>query len=120
VSRVRLLFDENIPALLPRAVRRRAPGHDTLRVGGEGAPELGSTDDLLLTWCETQDRLLVTLDRSTIPKHLARHLAAGHHSPGVLVLRPKEPLGRVVEALVLILEASHPDEWRDRIWYVPL
>ena len=114
-----ILFDENVPAKLFRAVRSRSPGRDVLRVGDESAPEYGSSDEQLLTWCEETDRILVTLDEATIPGHLMKHLAAGQSSPGVLMVRRAASLASVIQVLVLILEASHPDEWRDQIRYIP-
>jgi hypothetical protein len=35
-----------------------------------------------LLWAEREGRVLVTLDRHTMPGHLANHLRAGHNSPG--------------------------------------
>lgn len=120
MSRIRVLLDENVAPSLQRAVARRVPGHDLVRVGADGAPEWGTPDPDLLAWCEENDRILVTLDKATMPRHLAEHLRAGRHCPGVLIIRRTVALSLVVEALVLILEASEADEWRDRAWFIPL
>ncbi len=40
-------------------------------------------------------------------------------SPGVLLVRQDLPVGKAVEALLLIWEASQQDEWINRICLVP-
>jgi len=62
----------------------------------------------------------VTNNRRSMPVHLADHLAAGHHVPGILVLRPRASRGVLLDDLVLIAIAAGEDEYRDRIVYVPL
>jgi hypothetical protein len=55
-----------------------------------------------------------------MPVHLAEHLAANRHVPGILVLRRKAAIGQVINDLVLIAAASDEDEYCDRIDYIPL
>ena len=55
-----------------------------------------------------------------MPRHLADHLAEGHHLPGILTINLDAPMGAVLEQLILIVGASHEDEYLDRIVYVPL
>ena len=55
-----------------------------------------------------------------MPDHLANHLTAGHHSPGVLSLRPGSTISAIVEDLVMIAFAGDPNEYRDTITYIPL
>ena len=57
-----------------------------LRVGDPPDLPLGSKDPDILKWCELEDRILVSLDRSTVPRDLALHLQAGGHSPGVFLI----------------------------------
>ncbi len=64
--------------------------------------------------------LLVTNNRSSMPRHLADHLAEGHHVPGIFILNPELSLGETIEELTLIAEASFADEYMDRISYLPL
>jgi hypothetical protein len=51
--------------------------------------------------------------------HLARHLAAGGHSPGVIMVRPNARIVELLEALWLMAHAGHPDEFADVVTYVP-
>jgi hypothetical protein len=51
--------------------------------------------------------------------HFLDHLASGRHSPGVFVVRPFRSYSEVVDFLVLAAYASEPDEWRDRVEFIP-
>jgi hypothetical protein len=54
-----------------------------------------------------------------MPVHLDRHLKAGHHVPGILMIRPGASVPALVEFLVLVAYASRAEEWQDRIEYIP-
>ncbi len=117
------LLDENVPARILRALQRHnkrgVDPLDVLRVGEPGDLPLSSDDATILAWVEREKRLLVTEDKHTIPRHLDRHLQRGHHVPGVLMIRPGTNVPVLVEFLVLVAYASQPNEWQDRIAYIP-
>lgn len=120
MSDVRYLLDENISPRVQSQLLLRVPKMKVLRIGDETAPILGTPDLLILEWIEQNGYILVSQNRRTIPIHLQEHLAAGHHVPGILLLRRKISLGQLLNDLLLIWEASKPDEYRDRIEYLPL
>jgi hypothetical protein len=117
------LLDENVPGRVVRALQRHNQHGidqlDVVRVGESGDLPLSSDDSMILLWVEREKRLLVTEDKHTIPLHLERHLKAGHHVPGVLMIRPGPNVPALVEFLVLVAYASRPNEWQDRIEYIP-
>jgi hypothetical protein len=80
---------------------------------------LGSEDPSILLWAEREQRILVTHDPDTLPRHLAAHLRADRHSPGVFMIRPHATLPQLVSFLVDAAYASEPSEWRDRLEFVP-
>jgi len=55
-----------------------------------------------------------------MPAHLANHFATGRHIPGMLWVRPHVGIGRIIEELYLIWMASTADEYKDRIFFIPL
>ncbi len=117
------LLDENIPGRVWRAIaRHNVRGEDVLdvyRIGECTALPLGADDATILEWAEREHRILVTEDKQTMPGHLENHLQAGHHSPGVFLLRPGLSLRELVEFPVLVANASEPNDWWDRIEFIP-
>lgn len=89
-------------------------------VGGADAPPKRTLDPEILCWCEENDVVLVTNNRSTMPVHLAEHLAQGHHIPGILILNPKLSIGETMDELILIADASFDEEYLDQIVNLPL
>jgi hypothetical protein len=120
---LRFLLDEHIRRTVwTTIVRHNLIGKDMLdvvRFGAVGSPPYGTLDPDLLLWAEREGRILLSEDKSTLPGHLADHLAAGHHSPGIMTLKRRVYLSDLVEFLCLATYASDPSEWEDRIMYVP-
>jgi hypothetical protein len=120
---LRFVADENIRGRLVEAVKRHndtgKPFIDLTAVGDRPDLPRGTRDPALLIWAEREDRILLTRDVSTMSAHLAEHLAAGHTSPGVLVLRDGFSLTQVVEFLELIAYLGDPGEYAGQINYFP-
>jgi hypothetical protein len=120
---LRFLLDEHIRRTVSTTVaRHNLMGEDLLdivRVGAAGMPPFGTSDLELLVWAEREGRIILSEDKSTMPAHLLAHITAGHHSPGVMVLRQRVSLSDLLEFLWLASYASDPSEWEDRIAFVP-
>ena len=120
---LRFVLDENQRGPLWRAViRHNQAGSyplDVVRVGDSLDLPLGSTDPDILLWGEREDRILVSFDKTTMAGHLTSHLQAGHHSPGVFLLRRASRLPLIVDHLALVAHASDAWEWQDRIEFIP-
>lgn len=96
------------------------PDLEVWRVGDAGAPRLGTLDPDILIWYEEHSFHLVTNNRKSMPAHLADHLKAGRHIPGILNIDLTEQMGVLLQELKDIVELSFEDEYRDHITYVPL
>ena len=120
---LKYLLDEHLRGPLWLAIQRHnARGIDSIdvvRVGDADCPPLGTTDPEILRWAEQADRVLLTLDEHTLPRHLEVHLKAGHHVPGILTIRPRRPLQEILEFLVLTALVTESAECADRITYIP-
>src|SRR5947207_10914 len=92
---------------------------DTHRVGDPLDLPLGSLDPDILIWVEREGRVLLTEDVSSMPGHLANHLAAGRHSPGIFLLRSGIALPDMVAELVLHAYAGDPAVYRDQAQFFP-
>ncbi|MCP4212882.1 MAG: hypothetical protein GY764_15595 [Halieaceae bacterium] len=118
--KVRFLLDENLSPRLVTALKRLDTSVNVLRIGDEGAPDLGTSDPVILRYLAVHQRLFVTDNRSTIPVHLAEHYQAeGESHWGILWLRPKTTIGQLAAALHLVWTASEAEEWLDRTDWAP-
>ena len=119
----RYILDEHLRGPLWRAILwHNSTGVyplDVVRVGDPADLPLGSGDPELMVWAEQEQRILVTHDPDTTPTHLADHLAAGRHSPGVFMIRPHSTLPQIVSFLRDAAYASEAEEWQDRIQLIP-
>ena len=72
---LRFLLDEHLRGPLWWAIQRHnsygVDQIDTVRVGDSDCPALGSSDWEILIWAEQAKTILITLDESTMPDHLA-------------------------------------------------
>src|SRR4051812_26837616 len=87
---LRFLLDENFLVLwAPIQQQNRGSTFviDCVCVGDFSNLPRRSTDPQILRWAERQDRLVVSFDKKSMPRHLRDHLAAGHHSPGIFLVR---------------------------------
>lgn len=118
----RFLIDENLRGPLWSAIRRHNQlGLNVLDVERVGDPQdlpLGSQDPLILKWAERENRILVSLDKSTLATHLISHLSAGGRCPGIFALRSGARITSIVESLILVAYASEAAEWENQITYI--
>jgi hypothetical protein len=114
------LLDEHFPPWWRRALLRLAPTLTIWRVGDHGVPPRGTLDPQILEWCEQHDFLLITKNRRSMPIHLADHLSAGRHVPGILLMPRIMTMHELVSDLLLVEGASFPDDYRDKIVPLPL
>ncbi len=116
------VLDENQRGPLWRAIQtQNALGTyplDAVRVGDGGGLPLGSPDPELILWAEQHARIIVSFDRTNLPLDLANHLNAGHHSPGLFLIRRSAHIQEIMNFLVIAAYASEAYEWRDRIEYI--
>ncbi|MEH1922927.1 hypothetical protein [Nostoc sp.] len=49
-------------------------------VGESGTPPKSTLDPEILCWCEDNNFILVTNNRTSMPVHLAEHIAVNRHS----------------------------------------
>lgn len=117
------VLDENLRGPLLNAITRHHLSGglivDVVRVGDIEELPLGSRDPAIIEWCESSGRLLVSMDYDTIPTHVRHHLTMGRHHPGVLLVRQGTSLRVIVSHLELIAHAATPEEYRDRLEYIP-
>ena len=114
---IRFQADNDLKFAIVKAVRRREPAIDFASAREAGLE--GVRDPELLERAAKDNRVLVSHDRRTMLNHFRDHLAAGKHSPGVLIVSQGTPIGPVVEAIVLIWAVTDPTELRDQAYHLP-
>ena len=116
---IEYLIDENVNPIYAQQLRRQ-PDIVVQVVGEPATPPKGTLDPEILIWCETYDSVLVTNNRSSMPVHLADHIAKNRHVPGILILNPDMSVGETLDELILIAEYSFENEYQDRIVFLPI
>jgi hypothetical protein len=79
----------------------------------------GLTDIEVLAAAASEERILVTHDARTMPTHLAEFVGS-RRSSGVVVVPQSLAVSAAAEDLTLIWAATTPEEWTNRILYLPL
>lgn len=120
MSRIRYLLDENVDPALRTALLRRDAAIVVWRVGDPGAPLLGTQDPDILTWCEENGFILVTNNRTSMPRHLADYIETRGQVPGIVQIRPQMRTNEIVADLHLMWAASQLEEYRNLLIYLPL
>jgi len=115
---MRLLFDENFDNDIVRGLQRRNPNLDLIRVQDVG---LRSADDpTILEWAANQGCVVFTHDVKTMANFAYERIEAGKPMPGLFEVKRSLPLGQVIEDILLLAECSLPDEWENKVVYLPL
>ncbi len=114
---IRFQADEDFRGAIIAGLRRQ-PDIDILSAAEEGT--IGLPDPRVLAHAAELGRILLSHDLSTMPSHFGAYLASGQHSPGLLLVPQSLPIGQTIEELHLVSGASTPDEWYDRLRYLPL
>jgi hypothetical protein len=120
MSTVKFLCDEDVKTALVACMGRLDPGMEIVAIGQPDVPTKGTLDPDLLLWAEKEGFALLTRDKNTMPGHVRDHLAGGHHSWGVFMLRDHRPWREITEDLLAIWSASSAEEWVDQIIWIPM
>lgn len=115
---VRFLADENFYHKPLAGLKRREPNIDIVAVQEVG---LRAVDDpLVLQWAADEQRIVVTHDVSTFANFANERVATGRPMPGVIEIPESVPRSVIIDELILIAGASEPDDWENRVVYLPL
>ena len=51
--------------------------------------------------------------------HFRNHLAAGKHSPGLIIVAQGTAIGSIIEGIILFWAATDSQDWRDQAYHLP-
>jgi len=78
----------------------------------------GLKDDKVLLISAQQNRILVSHDRKTMPKHFAKFIQQ-NESPGVFIIAQNVSIKTAIETLLLIWVALEHEEWQNLVVDLP-
>ena len=113
----RFLADENFDGRITAGLVQKEPTLDLKRVQDVGMS--GADDPTILAWAASEDRLLLTHDRKTVPRFAADRVLAGQRMPGVVIVSASGSLQVAIDALLLLAGASLLGEWEGQILSIP-
>jgi len=111
---IRFMADADLNGSIVGGCRRREPAIDFL--SANDAKLEGVSDPDVLALAAAEDRILISHDFQTMPRHFGEFLQARGSSPGLILV----PIAEAIEELLLIWGASGAEEWRDRWQALPL
>lgn len=115
--KVRFQADADLNAEIVTGVLRQEPSIDFQTADAANLRRF--SDPKVLAFAAQENRILVTHDRRTMPRHFADFILH-HSSPGVLIIAQTVSVRVAIEALVLVWAASESEEWRNLIVELPL
>ena len=114
---IRLQADADLNQIIVLATLRREPAIDfQTAVAAELA---GLTDPQVLQKAAQAGRVLVTHDHRTMPRRFADFIAT-RTSPGLLIIPQHLSVAAAADDLLLIWALTEPEEWTNRICFLPL
>jgi hypothetical protein len=113
-----LLIDENLDHRILRGLKLRLPALDFVVV--QNTELKGEKDPSLLAWAALQNRILITHDLKTIPKHAYERVEANEPMSGVIAVPDTLAIGQTIDELALIIESSEQRELENLVIYLPI
>lgn len=114
---VQFLADEDFDNRILRAMARRIPAIDYVRVQDVGLRT--KSDVTVLEWAAANDRVLLTHDRETMAGFAYDRVIAGERMAGVIVVERGAVIQEILDTIELIHGASRPEDWVDRVAFIP-
>ena len=114
---LQLLADEHFSHRILRGIKLRSKNLEVLTAQAVGLG--GASDPALLAWAAERQRILLTHDRQTTPKHAHDRMRARLPMPGVVVVSDIAPVGEVIELVTLYLESGSEEEFDSHVIYLP-
>lgn len=115
---MKLVSDEDFNNRIVRALLRRFPALDLVRVQDVGLD--GKHDREVLAWAALENRLVLTHDFATMIDFAYNRIAENLKMPGVIAVPQNLPLGEAIEEISALIEFSLENEWENQVVFIPL
>jgi len=114
---IRFQADADLNQVIVSAVVRRVPAIDFRTAMSAGLAGLNDLD--VLAVAARDNRILVTHDQATMPRHFVEFTRL-QGSPGLIIVPQHLPLREAADDLILIWTATNAEEWTNRIAFLPI
>jgi hypothetical protein len=118
MSRPQFLADHDLNEHLVRGVRRREPAIEFIRARDIGMHE--RSDAEVLAYAAEHQLIVVSHDVNTMPANAYTRIRARAPVAGLLMVKQSDPVGIVIDDLILIWSASEAEEWQNVVEFLPL
>jgi len=118
MSRPRFLADHDLNEHLVHGVLRREPAIEFIRVRDIGMHERSDVE--VLAYAAEHQLIVVSHDVNTMPANAYTRIRAGAPVAGLLMVKQSDPVGMVIDDLILIWPASEAEEWQSVVGFLPL
>lgn len=115
---LKLLSDENFNGNIIRGLFLQQPNLDLLRVQDVSLRQLD--DPAILEWAASNDRILLTHDRATMPDFAYQQLLRGERMAGLFAVNDRMPIRQAIDELLLLADCSEQAQWQGVVLYLPL
>ena len=118
MSRPRFLADHDLNEHLVRGVVRREPAIEFICTRDIGMHERSDVE--VLAYAAEHQLIVVSHDVNTMPANAYTRIRAGAPVAGLLMVKQSDPVGMVIDDLILIWSASEAEEWQSIVGFLPL
>ncbi|MBW4667913.1 MAG: DUF5615 family PIN-like protein [Cyanomargarita calcarea GSE-NOS-MK-12-04C] len=115
---LRLFSDENLNGDIVRGLFLRQPELSLLRIQDVGLR--GADDPAILAWAASNERILLTHDRATMPDFAYERLVRGERMAGLFIINDRMSARQAIDELSLLIDCSDQAEWQGVVLYLPL
>lgn len=118
MSRPQFLSDHDLNEHIVTGVLRREPSLQWMRARDVGLSDC--SDDEILTYASDHGYIVVSHDVNTMPSTAYDRMCTGQKISGLLMVKQSDPIGPVIESLLLIWSASEAEEWENQVGFLPI
>jgi hypothetical protein len=118
MSRPRFLADHDLNEHLVQGVLRREPAIEFIRARDIDMHERSDVE--VLAYAVEHQLLVVSHDVNTMPANAYTRIRAGAPVAGLLMVKQSDPMGKIIDDLLLIWSASEAEEWQNVVGFLPL
>src|SRR5262249_14909560 len=115
---LQFLFDENVHGDIVEGFNQRNPAIDAVRAQDVGLR--GAHDEALLEWAAVNNRILISVDKRTLPADAWARVQQALPMPGVVILRISLTIGTAIKELEVVALAGMPQDFDCNVVYLPL